>query len=143
MKTFLLLITILTFSFSYGQVEEISDDESFKLNQIFLVTDKCNNENGRDRNNCVRSELDKLIDKEFNWVLTENLKSGRHKINLMFKIDINGTISNIKIRSKEQVLISELERVLKTIPKKLRFINQDGETVSGHYSLPLLIYVEK
>ena len=141
MKKLILLITIINFTFSYGQVERQTDDGDLKLIQTYLITDKCIDKTGWDKRCCVNSEMNKLINKEFNWDLTEDLKPGNHSIIMMFKIDINGILSNIKIRSKNKALITEFERVLKIIPNNFRLINQDGKTVSGSFSIPLTISV--
>lgn len=93
------------------------------------------------RKKCMSDKIGKLVSKKFNTDIASELGlEGRQRINVMFKIDKNGNVSNIQASAKHQNLVKEAERVVQKIPKMKPGI-QDGKEVSVLYALPILFQV--
>lgn len=68
--------------------------------------------------NCFKEKLSDLIEKEFNRDLLNKTEiKGKTTIEYFLQIDKEGKISNRKIRESNVVVLAELARVLKLIPK--------------------------
>ncbi|MEQ3663602.1 hypothetical protein [Olleya sp.] len=102
----------------------------------------CENGTNTAKKQCFDQALSKLISKNFNASIAEDLKlSGKHKILTSFKIDKEGEVVDIQASAAHTLLAKEAIRVLKLIPKlkpgKLR-----DYTVIVPYSLPINFNVD-
>ncbi len=94
-----------------------------------------------ERVKCMSKKLGKLIQRKFNTDIASNLGlSGIQKINVQFKIDKNGQISEIKTRAPFQQLENEATRVVNKIPQMIPG-KQRNEPVSVIYNLPIKFQV--
>lgn len=94
-----------------------------------------------ERVKCMSNKLGKLVQRKFNTDLATDLGlSGLLKIDVQFKIDKNGQITEIKTRAPLQQLENEAERVVNKIPKMTPGKQRD-EPVSVLYNLPIMFQV--
>ena len=70
-----------------------------------------------------------------------NLSSGKKRIIMLFKIDKNGDITQIKVKSPAPELSEEAERIIEMLPKMTPGEHQ-GKKVGVKYTLPIRIDVK-
>ena len=98
-------------------------------------------ETNQERKQCMSNHISKHVNRFFNTKLADSLGLvGRQRINVIFKIDKEGHIIDVKSRAAHPALEGEAERVIKTLPQ---FIpgKQKGKAVVVPYSLPILFQV--
>lgn len=96
----------------------------------------------KERLKCMSQKLGKLIQRKFNTDLASDLGlSGLQKIDVQFKIDKNGLITEIKTRAPLQQLEDEAKRVVNKIPRMTPG-KQRNEPVSVMYNLPIMFQVQ-
>ncbi|WP_431132419.1 energy transducer TonB [Psychroserpens mesophilus] len=94
-----------------------------------------------ERIKCMSQKLGKLVQRKFNTGLANELGlSGLQKIDVQFKIDKNGLITEIKTRAPMQQLEDEAKRVVNKIPQMTPG-KQREEPVSVLYNLPIMFQV--
>ncbi len=93
--------------------------------------------------NYGQSKIDLSKDNELNKNSKRlNLKPGSdHKIFVIFTVDENGEITNIKARAEYPELEKEAIRMVGELPKMEPAI-RDGIAISQSYSLPIIFHVE-
>jgi len=86
---------------------------------------------------CLQEKITEHVNKNFNADLASELKliPGVKRIFVMFKIDKEGNVSDVKARAPHNVLQEEAIRVVKMLPKMLPG-KQAGKAVNVNYSLP-------
>lgn len=90
---------------------------------------------------CMSEKLAKLIQRKFNTELAADLGlSGVQKIQVQFKIDSKGNVTDIKTRSPYSQLEKEAERVVNQIPAMTPGM-QRNTPVSVVYNLPIAFNV--
>lgn len=89
---------------------------------------------------CFNEKLKKFVAKKFNPNLDTNL-SGKQKIYVLFKIDKNGDIVDIKARAPHKRLETEAIKVVKKLPK-MEPGKQRTRTVGVKYVLPISLHLE-
>ncbi|MFP4844175.1 energy transducer TonB [Winogradskyella sp. PE311] len=94
-----------------------------------------------ERKQCMSNKLGKLILRKFNTdIATDNNIYGKQRIYTQFKIDKNGNITDIKIRTPHLVLEKEALRLIKKIPQMIP--GYQRETAVGViYKLPIVFQV--
>lgn len=118
----------------------------------------------REKKNCLNKEIMKIVVKNFNADLANNLglpggeciryaedKNGKkycaesiprkYRIYIQFKIDLDGSITDIKVRAPHSKLKKEGVRIAKLIPKMTPG-EQRGKPVRVGYTLPVTFNVE-
>ncbi|WP_372792606.1 M56 family metallopeptidase [Lutibacter sp.] len=92
---------------------------------------------------CLQEKITQHVNKNFNSNLATELKleSGIKRIFVMFKIDKEGNIAEVKARAPHQNLADEAIRVVNLLPKMIPG-KQKGENVGVKYSLPIAFKVE-
>jgi len=90
---------------------------------------------------CFSRGISIHINKNFNTKIAKkhNLK-GRHKIYIGFKIDEQGKPKDIKARAPHESLVTEAERVIKTLPI-LKPGMHNGKAVTVAYSIPVVFQI--
>jgi protein TonB len=97
--------------------------------------------NNAERMECMSEKLTKLIQRKFNTDLAHDLGlSGIQKIQVQFKIDDKGHVTDIKTRSPYSQLEKEAERVVSKIPVMTPGM-QRNTPVSVVYYLPIAFQV--
>ena len=98
-------------------------------------------ENNKDRIKCMSDKLSRLVLRKFNRGLAVDLGlSGIQRIDVAFKIDKSGNITDIKTRAPYAQLEKEALRVAKKIPTMTPG-KQRSEPVSVLYNLPIVFKV--
>ncbi|MCB0382946.1 MAG: energy transducer TonB, partial [Psychroserpens sp.] len=90
-----------------------------------------------ERTKCMSKKLGQLIQRKFNTELAADLGlDGLQKIDVQFKIDRNGQITEIRTRAPMQQLEDEARRVVNKIPQMTPG-KQRNKPVSVVYNLPI------
>lgn len=95
----------------------------------------------KERKQCMSDNIAKHVNKNFNTEIADSLGLvGRQRINVIFKIDKEGRVKDVRSRAAHPALEGEAERIIKTLPQ---FIpgKQKGKAVVVPYSLPILFQV--
>ena len=92
---------------------------------------------------CMQNKIMNHISSNFNADLANELglQPGIKRIFVLFKIDENGAITDIKARAPHQSLADEAIRVIESLPTMIPG-KQKGEVVGVKYSLPIAFKVE-
>jgi hypothetical protein len=94
-----------------------------------------------ERKKCMAEHISDFINKSFNTKIgKENGLVGRQRINVMFKIDYQGHIVDVKSRAPHPALEAEAIRVVKSLPK-MEPGKQKGKAVNVMYSLPIIFQI--
>ena len=90
---------------------------------------------------CLSKSIAKHVNRNFNTKLAKELGlKGRQRINVIFKIDIEGNIIDVRSRAPHPDLEKEAIRVIKTLPQMIPG-EQNGVVVTVPYSLPIVFQV--
>ena len=93
--------------------------------------------------NCMSQELSSFILKNFNTDLSKkNNLTGEQKISILFKIDNEGNIVDVKANSLYPELQAEAIRVVNLLPKMIPG-EQDGVKVTVPYYLPIKFEIKE
>lgn len=94
------------------------------------------------KRNCMAEKISDFVGKKFNTELASDLGlSGRQRINVIFKIDKNGDVVDIRARAPHPGLEKEAARVIAMLPK-MQPGKQRGKAVTVPYSLPIVFQVQ-
>lgn len=95
-----------------------------------------------ERIKCMNEKLSKLVQKKFNRDLASDYGlSGLMRIDIQFKIDKSGNITEIKTRAPHSGLEKEAERLANKIPTMIPG-KQRAQPVSVLYNLPIVFKVQ-
>lgn len=126
---------------------EVSDIEPtvevpFNIVEVTPTFPECDHLQGEARKKCTQDYISRFIGRNFNTSVgvSEGL-SGLHRINAVFKIDIDGSIIFIQSNSQYQSLSEEANRVIEALPKMIPG-RQRGRAVIVPYSIPIRIAFE-
>jgi hypothetical protein len=102
-------------------------------------------ENDLDPKKCFNEKIAKHISENFNADLAKDLGLNAEpevkRVLVLFTIDKNGEVSDIKARAPHKILQEEAIRVVKSLPKMIPGKHQ-GNPVKVKYSLPIAFKVE-
>ncbi len=88
---------------------------------------------------CMADNISKFIDFEFNTgVIAKDVLKSRVRINIIFKVDDEGNVTDVRARAPHPALETEAIRVLNLLPK-LKPGMYLGKPVTIPYSLPVVI----
>ncbi|MCL8007940.1 energy transducer TonB [Gelidibacter japonicus] len=127
-------------------VEEAPEEDievPFAVIENVPVFPGCEKEVGNNaKKQCMSDKIAEFVNKKFNVDLASELGlSGRQRINVIFKIDKSGNITNVQARAPHPGLEKEAQRVIGLLPKMLPG-KQRGKAVTVPYSLPILFQVQ-
>jgi len=95
----------------------------------------------KDRRVCMESKLKKLIKRKFNGDMAADLGlTGKQRIDVEFKINKQGYVTDIKTRARHNELEKEAERVINKIPKMKPGMQREN-AVEVIYRLPIIFQV--
>lgn len=127
------------------EVEEVEEDIEvpFSVIENVPVFPGCEKKKGNAaKKQCMSDKISKFVNKKFNTDLAGDLGlEGRQRINVIFKIDKNGNITNVRARAPHPGLEKEAKRVINLLPK-MKPGKQRGKAVTVPYSLPILFQVQ-
>jgi len=131
------------------EIEEVIEEEAIVEDIPFIVIEEvpvfpgCSG-NRKELRACFSSKVSRFVLKNFNAELASELglePGSIQKIFVMFKIDNNGEVTNIKARAPHKRLQSEAIRVINALPKMTPG-KQRGKPVSVTYGLPIVFRVQ-
>lgn len=121
--------------------EEVIEDVPFIVIEQVPIYPGCKGSKTALRK-CLETSIRDHVAKNFNVNLAQDLglEQGKKRIFVMFVIDRQGGITNIRSRAPHKRLQLEAERVIKTLPK-MKPGEQRGKPVGVKYSLPIVFEV--
>jgi periplasmic protein TonB len=128
---------------SVEEEEEVVEDVPFLIIENVPVFPGCTG-NNKELRACFSAKISKFVSKKFNSDLASDLgltPGSIQRIFVMFKIDKNGNITNIKARAPHKKLQVEAIRVIKLLPKMTPG-RQRGKPVGVSYGLPIVFKIE-
>jgi protein TonB len=122
--------------------EEVMEDVPFAIIEDVPVFPGCKGNKDQLRE-CLQSEITRHVNKNFNSELASDLglAPGVKRIFVMFKIDKDGSITDVQARAPHVRLQEEAIRVINKLPKMTPG-KQRGRPVGVKYSLPIAFKVE-
>jgi beta-lactamase regulating signal transducer with metallopeptidase domain len=120
-----------------NQYKDYSNDVPFAIIEEVPVFPGC--EGTREQKAaCLNKMIQKSVVKSFNTELAKNLRipKGKKKIWVVFRIDENGNVVDVKARAPHPKLKEEAERVASLLPKMVPG-KQRGKAVGMKYTLPI------
>jgi bla regulator protein BlaR1 len=93
---------------------------------------------------CFSKMVQKHFGRNFDSDLPNNLglSSGKKRVFISFKVDVNGGVVDVKVRAPHPKLKAEVLRVMKTLPKMLAG-QIKGENVAVNYTIPFTLLIDK
>ncbi|WP_299222796.1 energy transducer TonB [uncultured Psychroserpens sp.] len=126
--------------------EPIDDIEIFDMRNVEVVPiyPGCEkSKTNQERIKCMSKKIGKLVQRKFDTnIATDYGLSGMQRIDVQFKIDNLGNVTEIKTRAVNKALMNEAERVAKKIPQMTPG-KQRRKPVSVIYNLPIMFQVER
>ena len=123
------------------EIEEVLEEESI----AFMKLDKAPTFPGCEDGDkdCFQKEIQKHFFKNFNSQIANQLglKSGKNRMIMLFKIDKQGNVADIKVKAPHKDLEAEATRVIKALPIMTPG-EHDGKTVNVKYTLPIRIDIQ-
>ena len=127
------------------QVDEVEEDVEvpFAVIENVPVFPGCENEKGNNaKKQCMSEKIQKFVQRNFNTELASDLGlTGRQRINVIFKIDKNGNVTDVRSRAPHPGLEKEAARVINMLPH-MKPGKQRGKAVTVPYSLPIVFQVQ-
>ena len=131
---------------SKEEVIEVSidsqNDVPFAIIENVPVFPGCEDGSEADKRKCLQNAITTHVNKSFNTDLANelDLPAGVQRIFVVFKINKEGNITDVRTRASHVKLEEEALRIIKLIPK-MKPGKQRGENVSVKYSLPIAFKV--
>ena len=129
-------------------IEAPTDDEPIEPQPFILIEDVpvfpgCEAFNtNEERKNCMSSEINKFVNKEFNTSLGQKLGlSGMNLVVVQFVINSQGRVEQIQTRAPHPELEKEAARVINKLPH-MQPGKQRGKPVPVRYTIPIRFKVE-
>lgn len=123
--------------------EEIIEDVPFSVIEDAPIFPGCEKyKSKKERKKCMSEKVQKHVNKKFNTELASDLDlEGVQKIFVVFKIDRQGNITDVRSRAPHPKLAKEAEKVIKSLPK-MKPGKQRGKPVGVNYTLPIVFKVQ-
>lgn len=124
------------------EVEEVIEDVPFTIIEDVPVFPGCKG-NKAALKKCFSKKVQKHFGRKFDSELPNELglSPGRKRLIMLFKIDKNGVVTDIRAKAPHPRLQKEAIRILKMLPK-MKPGRQRGKPVGVKYTLPMRIDVE-
>ncbi|MHA7942157.1 energy transducer TonB [Formosa sp. 3Alg 14/1] len=128
-------------------IVEIPEDEDEIFNmmgvEVVPVFPGCESAKSNDaRKACMSKKLSKLVQRKFNTNLaSEEGLTGIQKIQVQFKINNKGEVTDVKARAPNKTLENEAKRVIGEVPTMIPG-KQRNKNVSVMYTMPILFQVQ-
>ncbi|MFD2914960.1 energy transducer TonB [Psychroserpens luteus] len=121
------------------EIPEVFDLRGVEIVPVYPGCEKMTSNSERIK--CMNEKITKLVQRKFDTDLAGELGlSGTQRINVQFKIDKNGNVTEILTRAPHPSLEKEAERVTNKIPKMEPGL-QRKQPVSVIYNLPIVFRV--
>ncbi len=93
-------------------------------------------EEAADKRACFNEMIQRHISKNFNYPREAQDKGIHGRVNVIFTIQRDGSIGNLKMRGPDRLLENEVERIIKRLPQMTPG-EHEGETVDVPFSIPV------
>ena len=93
-------------------------------------------EDAKDKRTCFQEKVNRHIAKNFRYPQEAQEKGIQGRVSTMFIIDVDGSISNIRMRGPDELLENEARRILEKLPKMTPGKQKD-EIVQVPFSIPI------
>lgn len=122
--------------------EEVIEDVPFSIIEDVPIFPGCKG-NKKELRACLSRKVQKFVSRKFNVDLAQDLglTPGKKRIFVVFKIDKNGNITNVRARAPHKRLEAEAKRVVSLLPK-MKPGKQRGRPVGVKYTLPISFIVQ-
>lgn len=125
-----------------NEVVEEDIEVPFAVIEQIPVYPGCENLYNASGKRCMSEAISKFVQRNFNSKIITNLGlRGRQRINVIFKINKDGEVVNIRTRANYSDLEREASRVISLLPK-MQPGKQRGKRVMVLYSLPIIFQVD-
>ena len=142
---YLLLVPVLASMLFYTACSNTKNEIIEKEVIPFTMIDKAPTFPGCPENDksCFNKKMQQHFQKEFDVNLTDSLKlsPGKKRIIMLFKINKEGAITEIKAKAPHPALQEEAVRIIKLLPI-MKPGELNGKKVTVKYALPMTIEVE-
>lgn len=139
-KTLYNYITNVVFYGNEGYIIKCNAPVVYEIFPIFYGCEK--SKTNLELNKCNQTSLQRHVKSNFDSGLSRGLKPGIKRIFVLFSIDTDGNISDIRAKAPSPVLKNEAIRVVKKFKVKTPG-KQFEKTVRTKYSLPIAFKVEE
>ncbi|CAM3588937.1 energy transducer TonB [Flavobacterium gelidilacus] len=131
-----LILFLLSSTFSFAQNQDI--DVPFVVLEDIPQFDNCEITSGKEAKDCFFQMMNNHIISNFRYPKQAVKKNIQGRVTVLFVIDKNGDITNIKTHAPEGCQLLEIEavRIIKLLPKFKPAI-QRGEAVGVSYAQPI------
>ncbi len=144
--TFSLLLMMSSFILVAQEKDSIysSSDVAFAIIDQAPIFPGCEKLDKNLQKLCLQNQIKLHVNKKFNSGIAAglDLKPGKIKIYVMFKIDKNGYVTGIRARGPHVELENEAVRTIELLPNMIPG-KQKGKNVGVKYTLPITLLVEK
>jgi len=139
------LLTLILIVFSVSLFSQEATEPPFSIIENVPIYKGCGEkENNLERKKCMSAKINELIAREYDTRIASHFGlTGRLKVYVMFVIDKNGEVVEIKAKAPHPALEKEAIRVVSLIPKFDKAGHQRGKAVRVPYSLPIIFDVEE
>ena len=123
------------------ELHDTNIDVPFSVIEQPPVFPGCENLSAEEQKDCSSRHIKMHVNRNFNTKLATELGLyGRQRINVIFKINKEGDITEIRSKASHPGLEAEAVRVISTLPRMLPG-RQKGKAVSVPYSLPIIFQI--
>lgn len=125
-------------------VEEVEEEVvvPFAVIEKVPIFPGCKGATNEELKSCFQAKIQEHVLKNFNYPEAAQEMGIGGKVFVLFAIDKNGDITNIKTRGPDKILEKEAERIIRLLPKMIPG-KQRGKEVKVPYSIPIVFkYVE-
>ncbi|MDX1364270.1 energy transducer TonB [Arenibacter latericius] len=118
------------------EVEEVEEDLDIPFAVIEDVPIFPGCENEKDKRACFNSMMQKHISKNFRYPEIAQEMGVQGRVNIMFVIQKDGSIGNVRMRGPDKNLEAEAARIIEKLPKMIPG-KQRGRAVRVPFSIPI------
>ncbi|TXG37060.1 energy transducer TonB [Seonamhaeicola maritimus] len=124
------------------EIVEEEIDVPFAVIEEVPVYPGCENLSRNNTRNCTSERISQFVMRNFNTQMVNDIGlRGKQRINVIFKIDKNGHVVDIRSRSSELESEIEANRVIALLPK-MKPGKQRGRAVNVPFSLPIIFQAD-
>lgn len=100
----------------------------------------CKNEN--DQRECFQKSMQRHISKNFRYPQEAQEKGIQGRVSIMFTVNIEGNVTNVRMRGPHKLLEGEAARIIAKLPKMLPG-KHGGKVVGVSYSIPITFRLQQ
>ena len=121
-------------------LEYLDEAIPFQVVEQIPLFENCKNVEQKEQINCFQEEMKKHIEKNLKYPKDAKKNKVESKVTVLFEIDKNGKVTNIKVRGKQTEFKSlfeeEAKRIISLLPNFIP-ATQRGKMVKVSYAIPI------